>query len=57
MASPDGIERGGNPNVLSLDIGTSSLTQGPSALSVLVQVEKWIGAAAPARAYELPALS
>ena len=51
---PDGVERGGNPNVLSLDIGTSSLTQGPSALSVLVQVEKWIGAAAPVRAYELP---
>ena len=37
----DGLERNGNPNVLSVDIGTSQLTQGPSALSVLVQVEKW----------------
>ena len=42
----DGLERNGNPNVLSLDTGTSSLTQGPSALSVLVEVEKWSGAAA-----------
>ena len=52
----DGPERGGNPNVLSLDIGTSSLTQGPSALSVLVQVEKWRGVASPVRVYELPLL-
>ncbi len=37
----DGLERNGNPNVLSVDIGTSQLAQGPSALSVLVQVEKW----------------
>ncbi len=40
-----GLERSGNPNVLSLDIGTSRLAQGPSALSVLVDVEQW-GAAA-----------
>ena len=29
-------DRAGNPNVLTLDIGTSSLTQGPNALSCLV---------------------
>ncbi len=40
--APDGIERNGNPNVLSADIGTSQLTQGPSALSILIEAEKWI---------------
>ena len=54
--APDGPERNGNPNVLSLDTGTSSLTQGPSALSVLVEVEKWQGAIAPGSAYMPPAL-
>ena len=52
--APDGPERGGNPNVLSLDIGTSSLTQGPSALSVLVQVAQWTGPAPGVEAYQLP---
>ncbi len=33
-------DRAGNPNVLTLDIGTSSLTQGPNAMSCLVQIEK-----------------
>ena len=51
------IERNGNPNVLSLDIGTSSLTQGPSALSVLVEVEKWRGEIGPGTAYAPPAFS
>ena len=51
---PDGAgpERSGNPNVLSLDIGTSRLAQGPSALSILVDVEKWHGAALPVRVYD-----
>lgn len=31
-------EQSGNPNVLTLDIGTSSLTQGPNAMSCLVDV-------------------
>ncbi|QKJ88507.1 molybdopterin-dependent oxidoreductase [Paramixta manurensis] len=30
----------GNPNVLTLDIGTSSLTQGPNAMSCLVEIKK-----------------
>ena len=50
----DGLERGGNPNVLSLDVGTSSLTQGPSALSVLVEVEGWTGTAMPVEVYRAP---
>jgi biotin/methionine sulfoxide reductase len=40
----DAPERHGNPNVLTLDLGTSKLSQGPSALSVLVDVERWSGA-------------
>ncbi len=32
------IEQSGNANVLTLDIGTSSLTQGPNAMSCLVEV-------------------
>ena len=45
--APDesGLELAGNPNVLSRDVGTSRLTQGPSALSVLVEVERYRGAA------------
>ncbi|WP_127957411.1 molybdopterin-dependent oxidoreductase [Serratia microhaemolytica] len=31
-------EQAGNPNVLTLDIGTSPLTQGPNAMSCLVEV-------------------
>jgi biotin/methionine sulfoxide reductase len=34
-------ERHGNPNVLTLDIGTSPLAQGPSALTALVEIERW----------------
>jgi biotin/methionine sulfoxide reductase len=48
------LERHGNPNVLSFDLGTSKLTQGPSALSVLVEVEKWAGPVPRMRAHELP---
>ena len=34
------LDRHGNPNVLTMDTGTSRLAQGPSALTALVQVEK-----------------
>jgi len=55
-AGPDALELSGNPNVLSFDAGTSRLAQGPSALSVLVEIERY-GATAPAtHAYEPPAL-
>lgn len=36
-------ERSGNPNVLTLDIGTSALTQGANAMSCLVEVAAWPG--------------
>ena len=34
-------ERHGNPNVLTLDIGTSPLAQGTSALTAQVEIERW----------------
>ncbi|HEY9279763.1 MAG TPA: molybdopterin-dependent oxidoreductase [Eoetvoesiella sp.] len=43
----DQLERHGNPNVLTVDIGTSQLTQGSSAQSALVQVERWNQGALP----------
>lgn len=35
------VEQSGNPNVLTLDIGTSRLTQGPNAMSCLVEVARY----------------
>jgi biotin/methionine sulfoxide reductase len=49
-------ERHGNPNVLTLDVGTSRLTQGPSALTALVEIEPWTGPALPVRALTPPEL-
>jgi biotin/methionine sulfoxide reductase len=46
---PGAAERQGNPNVLTLDIGTSSLGQGTSAQTALVQVERWEGPLPPSR--------
>src|SRR3546814_11874901 len=44
-ASPgSAVEKHGNPNVLTIDKGTSRLAQGPSAHSCLVDVEPWLGA-------------
>jgi biotin/methionine sulfoxide reductase len=40
----ESAELAGNPNVLTLDIGSSSLTQGPNAMSCLVDVRKWVEA-------------
>jgi biotin/methionine sulfoxide reductase len=48
-------ERHGNPNVLTLDIGTSRLTQGPSALSALVDIEGWNAPLPPITAWTPPA--
>ena len=41
--SPGGIDRHGNPNVLTLDKGTSRLAQAPSSHTVLVEVERVVG--------------
>lgn len=55
---PDGaaLDRHGNPNVLTVDVGTSRLTQAPSALSALVDIRKWEGEVPPVRAFEVPQL-
>jgi len=47
-------ERHGNPNVLTLDVGTSRLTQGPSALSALVEIEPWSAPLPPIQAWTPP---
>ena len=51
------LERHGNPNVLTVDVGTSALTQAPSALSALVEVAKWTGDVPDVKAFELPVIS
>jgi len=46
--------RHGNPNVLTLDKGTSKLAQGPSAHTCLVDVERWQGELPPVGAFVPP---
>ncbi len=48
------LDKHGNPNVLTLDKGTSKLTQGASAHTCLVQVERFEGALPPITAYDPP---
>lgn len=44
----------GNPNVLTRDEGSSCLGQGPSAMSCLVDIQKWDGAAPVVTAFNGP---
>ncbi|OZI52251.1 molybdopterin-dependent oxidoreductase [Bordetella genomosp. 5] len=56
-SDPDGdLDRHGNPNTLTADVGTSRLTQGPSAQTALVQAERYAGPAVGHRAWEAPVL-
>jgi biotin/methionine sulfoxide reductase len=48
------LDKHGNPNVLTLDKGTSRLAQGPSAQTTLVQVEKFVGDPPPVSAFFPP---
>ena len=48
------LDKHGNPNVLTLDKGTSCLAQGPSAQTTLVQVEKFAGEPPPVSAFTPP---
>ncbi|MGR8919259.1 MAG: hypothetical protein ACU85V_06555, partial [Gammaproteobacteria bacterium] len=50
----DGLCAHGNPNVLTLDVGTSKLGQGPSAHSCLVEIEPWREELPPVRAFAPP---
>ena len=54
---PGSLDKHGNPNVLTLDKGTSRLAQGPSAMTTLVEIEKWNGEVPPITAFALPAMS
>jgi biotin/methionine sulfoxide reductase len=53
-ADPDSICVHGNPNVLTDDVGTSSLAHGCTGAHVLVQVEKFAGPVPRVRAYDPP---
>ncbi len=54
---PDSLCIHGNPNVLTADIGTSRLGQGPSAQSCLVEIERWFGDLPPVTAHAPPAIA
>ncbi|MBM3489044.1 MAG: molybdopterin guanine dinucleotide-containing S/N-oxide reductase [Alphaproteobacteria bacterium] len=49
------LDKHGNPNMLTLDRGTSRLTQGPSAQTALVEVERHDGALPEVSAHSVPA--
>ena len=51
---PGGMDRHGNPNVLTRDKGTSKLAQGSTAQSALVEVERFDGELPPIGAYTPP---
>jgi len=53
---PLSLEIHGNPNAVTNDIGTSSLAQGPSPNSCLVQVERYEGAIPPLSVFSPPKL-
>ena len=48
------LDKHGNPNVLTLDKGTSRLAQGPSAQTTLVEIERFIGEPPPITAFDPP---
>lgn len=51
------ICRHGNPNVLTLDIGTSSLSQGCTGQITVVQIQRYQGDPPEVQAFELPLIS
>lgn len=55
-ADPDSLCAHGNPNVLTDDVGTSTLARGCTGAHVLVQVERFDGPLPPVRAHEPPVI-
>ncbi len=51
---PYGLEVLGSPTVLSADVGTSKLAQGPSTGNTIVWVERFRGEPPPVRAFSPP---
>ena len=54
---PGTLELHGNPNVLTLDKGSSKLAQAPVAHSCLVEVERFAGEAPRVAAFDPPRLA
>lgn len=54
--APDGLCLAGNPNVLTRDVGTSSLAQGPTAQTCLVEVERLDDKPPPVQIHGFPRL-
>jgi len=50
------LDRHGNPNVLTLDKGTSKLAQGPISQTALVEIERWTAPVPEIRAHDPPAV-
>jgi len=50
------LDRHGNPNVLTLDKGTSKLAQGPISQTTLVEIERWTAPVPEVRAHDPPAV-
>src|ERR1700755_1012340 len=55
-ADPDAMCVHGNPNVLTDDVGTSSLARGCTGAHDLVEVEKFPGPLPPVRAHQPPVI-
>ncbi|WP_408630366.1 molybdopterin dinucleotide binding domain-containing protein, partial [Pseudomonas syringae] len=53
---PGSLEKHGNPNVITLDVGASSLSQGCAAQTASVEIVKWDQAVPPVTAFEPPPL-
>ncbi|MCC7428603.1 MAG: molybdopterin guanine dinucleotide-containing S/N-oxide reductase [Alphaproteobacteria bacterium] len=51
---PGSLDVHGNPNILTRDVGTSQLGQGPVAQSCLVEIERWQGALPPITCHAPP---
>lgn len=56
-ADPHRLDRHGNPNVLTHDLRTSRLSQGPAAQSAFVEIRKFDGNLPPIEAFESPVTS
>lgn len=51
---PDSLEKHGNPNMVTEDVGSSSLSQGCSAQTATVEIVKWEGELPGITAFEPP---
>jgi biotin/methionine sulfoxide reductase len=56
-AEPGSLDVHGNPNVLTRDVGTSTLAQGTSAHSCLVEVERYAGPLPELKVFRQPPIT